>query len=389
MNKIAPIEAAIDDIAAGKMVILVDDEDRENEGDLVVAADLVTPETISFMIQHGRGLICLALDDALMDPLEIAPMATRNQAPLCTAFTESIDAVACRGSGVSAVDRATTILAAIANDAKPSHFRVPGHVFPLRARNGGVLVRSGQTEGSVDLARLAGLKPAGVICEVMAPDGTMQRLDALLAFGAEHDIKVVTVADLIEHRVNNETLIVEHARSQLPTRWGTFDLRVFRSEHDGAEHIAMTMGELRDDQPTMVRVHRQNLLSDAFGFALSHSRKHLEMSLQRIAAEGVGALVHLGVPQDATSLGVVLNGYVERAAGRPWPSRDGAGWKMDYREFGTGAQILRKLGLGKLRVLNQSPLRLRAVGGFGLEIVSWEPLGAPVDNIDTDLATAS
>ena len=218
MATIAPIEDAIADITAGKMVILVDDEDRENEGDLVIAADRVTPESIAFMVKHGRGLICLALADGLMDRLELAPMANSNQAPLGTAFTESIDAVSC-GTGVSAKDRAATILAAIAPDCEPTEFRVPGHVFPLRARRGGVLVRSGQTEGSVDLARLAGLKPAGVICEVMAADGTMQRLDALLAFGEAHDIKVVTVADLIEHRVKSEAMVVEEARSQVPTKW--------------------------------------------------------------------------------------------------------------------------------------------------------------------------
>ena len=386
MATIAPIEDAIADIAAGKMIILVDDEDRENEGDLVIAAERATPESIAFMIEHGRGLICLALADALIDRLEVAPMTSRNQAPLSTAFTESIDAVSCAGSGVSARERADTILAAVADGAEASHFRVPGHIFPLRARHGGVLVRSGQTEGSVDLARLAGLKPAGVICEVMASDGTMQRLDALLAFGEEHDIKVVTVADLIEHRVKNEPLVVEQARSKLPTEWGTFDIRLYRTEHDGAEHVALTMGELDRDTPTLVRVHRQNTLSDAFGFALSHSKANLAMAMARIAAEGSGALVHLGVPQTADTLGGALRGYVERTAGRPWPRQETAGWKMDYREFGTGAQILRALGLGKLRVLNQSPLKLRAVGGFGLEIVAWEPLDPAAASVDTGLA---
>lgn len=388
MAKIAPIEDAIADIAAGKMVILVDDEDRENEGDLVVAAQHATAETIAFMVRYGRGLICLALDDELIAPLEIAPMATSNQAPLCTAFTESIDATTCKGAGVSAADRAHTIARAIADDADPSHFRVPGHVFPLRARNGGVLVRSGQTEGSVDLARLAGLKAAGVICEVMASDGTMQRLDALLKFGQEQDIKVVTVADLIEHRVRNEPLVVEQARSEMPTQWGTFDLRIFRGSHDGAEHVALTMGDLDRDVPTLVRVHRQNTLSDAFGFALSHSKRNLALALERIAEEGTGALVHLGVPQDSSTLSAALRGYVERAAGRPWPRPETTGWKMDYREFGTGAQILRALGLGKLRVLNHSPLRLRAVGGFGLEIVAWEPLESEGGDVDTAQATA-
>ncbi len=379
--KIATISDAIDDIRAGKMVILVDDEDRENEGDLVIAAEAVTPDAIAFMVEHGRGLICLALDGPLLDKLEVAPMANRNQAPLGTAFTESIDASDCAGSGVSAADRAHTILTVLGDDVHPSKFRIPGHVFPLRARNGGVLVRSGQTEGSVDLARLAGFQSAGVICEVMAHDGTMQRLDSLLAFGAKHDIKVVSVADLIEHRVKSEPMVVEQSRSSLPTPWGTFALRTFRSGHDDAVHVAMTLGEFDRDEPTMVRVHRQNMLSDAFGFALSHSRHNLALALERISKEGRGALVHLAVPQDADTLSSVLSGYVERSAGRPWPGS--ARSPMDFKEFGTGAQILRALGLGKLHVLTNSPLRLRAVGGFGLEIVSWEPLGSKTDDVDT------
>ncbi len=385
MSRIARIADAIADIAAGKMVILVDDEDRENEGDLVIAADKVTAESIAFMVEHARGLICLALDGPLLDRLELAPMTSRNQAPLSTAFTESIDAADCRGTGVSASDRAHTIRKAIAADVSPADFSVPGHVFPLRARHGGVLVRSGQTEGSVDLARLAGLAPAGVICEVMAGDGSMQRLDALLDFGARHDIKVVTVADLIEHRVQSEPLVVREATSKLPTAWGTFDLSVFRARHDDSVHVALTMGTFAADEPTMVRVHRQNTLSDAFGFALSNSRTHLALALERIAAEGHGALVHLGVQQDAATLSAVLQGYVDRAAGRPSTAHAQA-MKMDFKEFGTGAQILRALGLGKLRVLTNSPVKLRGVGGFGLEIVAWEPLQAPAGDVDTSSA---
>lgn len=383
MATIANIEEAIADIAAGKMVILVDDEDRENEGDLVIAAERVTPAAIAFMIEHARGLICLALDGPLLDPLELSPMTNHNQAPLSTAFTESIDAVDRAGSGASAADRARTILRAITDGVRPTDFSVPGHVFPLRAKTGGVLVRSGQTEGSVDLARLAGCKPAGVICEVMARDGTMRRLDSLLAFGQDHGIKVVTVADLIEHRVRTESLVIEEARSHLPTPWGTFDMTVYRTAHDDATHVALTMGTLSRERPTLVRVHRQNTLSDVFGFAISHSRASLANALARIAAEGEGALVHLAVPQDASTLSDALHGYVDRAAGRAPEPNAGPLVKMDFKEFGAGAQILRALGLGKLRVLTNSPLRLRGVGGFGLTIVAWEALEDTAGAVDT------
>ena len=375
MPAIASIESAIKDIRSGGMVILVDDEDRENEGDLVIAAEHVTPESVAFMAEHGRGLICLAMQGDLLDRLSLPPMAFANEAPLATAFTISVDAVDCAGSGISAADRAHTIRAAIVAEACPEQFRSPGHVFPLRARDGGVLMRSGQTEGSVDLARLAGLAPAGVICEVMAADGTMQRLDELLAFGARHGIGVVTVADLIEYRVHSEPLVVEEARSHLPTRFGTFDIVVFRTVVDGGVHVAMTMGEMDAERPTLARVHRANMLGDTFGLSLSRSRRNLEFAMAQIAAEGCGALVHLSAVQEAGELAGTLKGYVDRAAGRPWPPVEQHQAKMDFREFGVGAQILRELGLGKLRVLTNNPVRLRAVSGFGLEIVQWLPLG--------------
>ncbi len=383
MASIASIETAIQDIRSGGMVILVDDEDRENEGDLVIAAEHVTAESIAFMAEHGRGLICLAMEGELLERLALPPMATDNEAPLGTAFTISVDAVDCAGSGVSAADRAHTIRRAIAGEACPEHFRSPGHVFPLRARDGGVLMRSGQTEGSVDLARLAGLAPAGVICEVMAADGTMQRLDALLAFGDKHGIGVVTVADLIEYRVHSEPLVVEEARSQMPTRFGTFDIVVFRTMVDDGVHVAMTMGEMDPERPTLARVHRANMLGDAFGLSLSHSRRNLEFALEKIAKEGCGALVHLSAVQEAGDLAAVLEGYVERTAGRPWPPGASPQTKMDFREFGVGAQILRQLGLGKLRVLTNNPVRLRAVSGFGLEIVQWLPLSDAAPAVDS------
>ncbi|MCO4760570.1 MAG: 3,4-dihydroxy-2-butanone-4-phosphate synthase [Myxococcales bacterium] len=377
MAKIASIARAIDDIKNGKMVILVDDEDRENEGDLVIAADKTTPEAIAFMVEHGRGLICLAMDDALIDRLGVAPMSVSNQAPLSTAFTESIDAVACAGSGVSATDRSTTILTAIADGATSEDFRVPGHIFPLRARRGGVIVRSGQTEGSVDLSRLAGLSPAGVICEVMAEDGTMSRLDALVEFGERYDLPVVTVADLIEYRLHSEPLVAQEARSRLPTQWGTFDLVVFRSLLDDALHVALTMGDIKADEPTLVRVQRANLLGDAFGLATARGRPNLAAAMAQIAEVGTGAVVYLAAEEGAPALAAQLGRYVQRARGEVFPSPEEQRQAMDFKEFGVGAQILRELGLGKIRIMTNSPKRMRAVSGFGLEIVEWLPLGEP------------
>lgn len=381
MAQIASIHDAIEDIRQGRMVILVDDEDRENEGDLVIAASAVTPEAIAFMVEHGRGLICLAMESSQIDQLQLKPMASSNQAPLSTAFTESIDAVDCAGAGISARDRAHTILRAISANASPEHIRTPGHIFPLRARHGGVLVRSGQTEGSVDLARLAGLHPSGVICEVMAPDGTMQRLDALLAFGERHGIRVVTVADLIEHRIHHEPLVTQVAQSTLPTPWATFDLRLFRADVDDSLHVALTLGELQRDVPTLVRVHRASLLGDAFGLEVARGRSHLQGALQQIAQQGSGALVYLGVRDEASELAASLRGYVARTAGAHFPSADDLARQMDFKEFGIGAQILRALGLGQLRVLTNSPKRLRAVSGFGLQVVEWLPLRDGSDSV--------
>ncbi len=375
MGKIGAIEQAVADIAAGRMVILVDDEDRENEGDFVVAAERCTPEAVAFMAEHGRGLICLALHPALVDRLELGPMAPQNEARLGTAFTVSIDAVDCSGSGISARARAHTIARTIAPDARAQDFRVPGHIYPLRARPGGVLVRAGQTEGSVDLARLAGLAPAGVICEVMAPDGTMSRLPALLEFAARHSIAVVTVADLIEYRLQREPLVVREAESQLATDYGDFRIVLFRSVVDGGTHAALVCGDITGDEPVLVRVHRSNPLSDVFGFTLSRGQRNLGAAMQQIAQAGRGVLLYLEAERNGDELAETLSNYVERSQGRPWPPPQLAAAKMDFQEFGTGAQILRALGLRRLRVITNQPRRLRGVSGFGLEVVQWLPIG--------------
>lgn len=374
MNKIAPIRQAIADIAAGRMVILVDDEDRENEGDLVIAADKCTPEAIAFMAEHGRGLICLAMDSKLCQRLELRPMAAQNEAQLGTAFTVSIDAVDCHGPGVSARNRAHTIQRAISASARPADFCVPGHVFPLAARDGGVLVRTGQTEGSVDLARLAGLTPAGVICEVMEPDGSMSRLPSLLELGEKHGILVVTVADLIQHRLKYEPLVVREAQSTLATDYGQFEIAIYRSLIDNSTHAAMSYGTVDPSKPTLVRVHRANLLSDAFGFALSSGRKNLAAAMQAMAKEGAGVILYLDVDRDASELSAALEQCVARSAGRPWPPPDAANQANMFREFGLGAQILSDLGVRQLRVMTNHPRRLRGVSGYGLEVVEWLPI---------------
>lgn len=372
---IARIEDALEDIAAGRMVILVDDEDRENEGDLVVAADAVTPAHINFMAAQGRGLICLAMTDEQAGRVALEPMARTNTAPLGTAFTQSIDLA--QGGGLGARGRAATIRRAIAEDARSGEFVTPGHVFPLRARPGGVLMRSGQTEGSVDLARLAGRAPAGVICEVMSEDGTMTRLPRLLRFGAAHGIKVITVADLIRYRLSHERLVQVVAQAHLPTRYGDFEIRSYENTVSGQVHVTLSVGTPCKDRPTLVRVHRADAVSDLFGLGFQPSRSRLTWSLERMAREGCGVLLYVRPEGDGEPLddrvrhyGALARG--ERVAG-PSPTQ------MGFHDFGIGAQILADLGLSKLRVMTNSPRVYKGLKGFGLEIVEWVPIGSVGD----------
>lgn len=389
-RRVAPIEDAIAAIAAGRMVILVDDEDRENEGDIVVAAQFATAENINFMAKEARGLICVALPSDRIDALGLGPMAARNEAPLGTAFTVSVDAVACRGSGVSAADRALTVQEMVRPDSTRASFRVPGHMYPLRARPGGVLVRAGQTEGGVDLSRLAGLQPGAVICEIMNPDGTMMRLDALLEFGRLHSMPVVTVADLIAYRLDHEPLVRPVAEVSLPTDYGEFRCIVFENAADTAVHAALVMGSPTRDEPTLVRVHRADLLTDVFGLdgALRlpmapgaplptvAAGSRLDLSLRRIAAEGKGVLLYLGTQNDGEAARQTLRTVSAslRSAGTPRLAGPPA---MNFREFGIGAQILWQLGLGKLRIIANHPFPLIAGRGFGLDVVEWVPLAPP------------
>src|SRR5579875_2364617 len=335
-SRIVPVEDALEELRAGRMIVLMDDEDRENEGDLCVAAERVTAEHINFMATYGRGLICLALTEERCEQLGLAMMTRENRAPLGTAFTVSIDARQGIGRGISAIDRATTIRTAVRPDATPADLVTPGHVFPLRARRGGVLVRAGQTEGSVDLARLAGFEPAGVICEIMREDGTMARLPDLEAFAERHDLKIVTIASLIEYRIRRDSLVHRVAEAPLETRAG---------------------GEFRP--------------GDVFGYRDRDTRGLLHRAMARIAAEGRGVILYLRRPDrfDLVTAGA--------AAGTPPSTGDpGLPRSSTFREFGIGAQILRDIGVGKIRWLTNTPLRLVSLPGYGLEIVEYVPLAA-------------
>ncbi len=375
---IAPIEDAIAAIRDGRMVILVDDEDRENEGDLVIAADAVTPEVLAFMAREARGLMCLALTAERCDELGLEPMVVNNTAPLGTAFTRSIDHRSIAGvRGISASARATTILKAIDGATTARDFVTPGNVFPLRARPGGVLMRSGQTEGSVDLARLAGRAPAGVICEIMGPDGTMMRLSKLLEFGERHRILVTTVAALIRYRLEHERLVRLVSRARLPTEHGTFEVRAYENAIDGHIHVALVHGEPRADEPVLVRVHRADAVADVFGLGVHKARNSLERALARIAREKAGVVVYLRPDGDTDLLDARLRYYGALVRGERPESvdpRSGRGGPMGFHDFGIGAQILGELGLSKIRVMTNTPRSFKGLSGHGLEIVDWVPI---------------
>ena len=381
------IEEAIAEIRAGRMIVLMDDEDRENEGDICMAAEKVSPEAIAFMARYARGLICLPLTDEKLADLGLPMMVAENSTPLGTAFTLSIDARRGIGSGISAADRATTILTTVRDGAGPGDVTSPGHVFPLRARRGGVLVRTGQTEGSVDLARLAGLKPAGVICEIMNDDGSMARLPDIEQFAATHNLKIATVADLIQYRLRHDSLVHRIAEARLPTRFGgDFRAVVYRSDVDGGEHLALVRGEITPDQPTLVRAHAEYLPGDVFGYTKRDTGSVLQQAMQIIADEGRGVVLYLRREEH----GVDLFTGVEGSTGQPSTN---PGLRLnEFRDFGIGAQILRDLGVGKIRLLTNHPRRLVSLPGYGLEIVERVPLSAtptapPADEGSAKLAT--
>jgi len=351
------------------MVIVLDDEDRENEGDLTVAAEKVTPEIINFMAKHGRGLICLALPPEQVDHLRLPMMVEENTSRFGTAFTVSIDARHGITTGISASDRATTVLVAVNPATNSADLVRPGHVFPLRSRPGGVLERAGQTEGAVDLARLAGLFPAGVICEIMKDDGTMARLPELRDLAERHRLKMVTVADIIAFRLRNETFVRNVAESVLRTEFGEFRVAVFENSLDHEHHLALIKGDIRPDQPVLVRVQTQSTLGDVFRLSLSESGRRLRAALKAVGEADSGILVYLR--QEGKGIGLVH----EVQAGTPAAEAHGAaGAKTDLRIYGIGAQILRELGARKIRLLTGQPKKLVALQGYGITVLEQVPL---------------
>ncbi len=366
------IDEAIKEIKAGRMVILVDDEDRENEGDLCMAAEKVTSEAINFMAKYGRGLICLAMSGEMIDRLDLPMMVDHNTSPFQTGFTVSIEARCGVTTGISAADRATTVLTAVADDAKPSDLVRPGHIFPLKAREGGVMVRVGQTEGSVDLARLAGLKSAGVICEVMDEDGTMARMPALEKFSETHGVGICTVADLVEYRMLNESFVHRSADAMIPTAYGgEFRMIAFENDVDHLLHIALVKGEIDPEKPVLVRVHSECMTGDIFGSMRCDCGDQLHRAMGMIEKEGTGVILYLR--QEGRGIGLVnkLKAYdLQQNQGLDTVEANRKlGFKDDLRDYGLGAQMLVDLGVRKMRLLTNNPKKMIGLEGYGLTIV--------------------